>query len=312
MARSGIVSGLSGTLTEYLKLRRSLGFKLERAGRLLPQFVTFLDEHDSVIITTSLALRWALLSPSGSRRQAADRLGMVRGFAKYLAALDARTEVPCRELLPLPSSRKLIPYIYTDADICALMRATQILDGLKQMTYATLIGLLATTGMRVGEAIALDRQDVDVAAGVLVVRHSKFGKSRELLLHETTSTALSAYAHDRDLALRYPRSPSFLLSLAGTRLNYKNVHFAFLSLLRASGLDARHCRPRIHDLRHTFAVNTLLRWYREGVAVDARLPSLSTYLGHVSPASTYWYLIATPELLQRASQRAEQLVGSAS
>lgn len=306
------MSGLSGTLTEYLKLRRSLGFKLERAGRLLTQFVTFLDEHDSVIITTSLALRWALLSPSGSRRQAADRLGMVRGFAKYLAALDARTEVPCRELLSLPSSRKLIPYIYTDADICALMRATQILDGLKQMTYATLIGLLATTGMRVGEAIALDRQDVDVAAGVLVVRHSKFGKSRELLLHETTSTALSAYAHDRDLALRYPSSPSFLLSLAGTRLNYKNVHFAFLRLLRASGLDARHCRPRIHDLRHTFAVNTLLRWYREGVAVDARLPSLSTYLGHVSPASTYWYLIATPELLQRASQRAEQLVGSAS
>jgi integrase len=302
------VSGLSGALTEYLKLRRSLGFALERAGRLLPQFVAFLDEHDSVIITTSLALRWALLSPSGSRRQAADRLGMVRGFAKYLAALDARTEVPCRELLPLPSSRKLIPYIYTDADICALMRATQILYGLKQMTYATLIGLLAATGMRVGEAIALDRQDVNVAAGVLVVRHGKFGKSRELPLHATTSAALSAYAHDRDLALRYPRSPSFLLSLAGTRLNYKNVHIAFLHLLRASGLDAGQYRPRIHDLRHSFAVNTLLRWYREGVAVDARLPSLSTYLGHVSPASTYWYLIATPELLQRA----ERLVGSAS
>lgn len=312
MARSGIVSGLSGALNEYLKLRRSLGFALEREGRQLPQFVAFLKAHDSVIITASLALRWALLSPSGSWSQSTNRLGMVRGFAKYLAALDARTEIPCRELLPLPSSRKLIPYIYTDADICALMRTTQILDGLKQMTYATLIGLLATTGMRVGEAIALDRQDVNVAAGVLVVRHGKFDKSRELLLHATTSAALSAYTRDRDLALRYPRSPSFLLSLAGTRLNYKNVHFSFLRLLRASGLDARHCRPRIHDLRHTFAVNTLLRWYREGVAVDARLPSLSTYLGHVSPASTYWYLIATPELLQRASQRAERLVGSAS
>jgi integrase len=237
---------------------------------------------------------------------------MVRGFAKYLTALDARTEVPRRELLPRSSSRKLIPYIYTDADICALIRSTQILDGLKQMTYATLIGLLATTGMRVGEAIALDRQDVNVSAGMLVVRHGKFGKSRELPLHATTSAALSAYARDRDLALRYPRSPSFLLSLAGTRLNYKNVHFSFLRLLRASGLDARHCRPRIHDLRHTFAVNTLLRWYREGVAVDARLPSLSTYLGHVSSASTYWYLIATPELLQRASQRVERLVGSTS
>lgn len=310
MARSGIVSGLSGALNEYLKLRRSLGFALEREGRQLPQFVAFLEAHDSVIITASLALRWALLSPSGS--QSTNRLSMVRGFAKYLAALDARTEVPCRELLPLPSSRKLIPYIYTDADICALMRTTQILNGLKQKTYATLIGLLATTGMRVGEAIALDHQDVNIAAGVLVVRHGKFGKSRELPLHATTSAALSAYARDRDLALRYARSPSFLLSLAGTRLNYKNVHFSFLRLLRASGVDARHRRPRIHDLRHTFAVNTLLRWYREGVAVDARLPSLSTYLGHVSPASTYWYLTATPELLQCASQRAERLVGSAS
>lgn len=160
--------------------------------------------------------------------------------------------------------------------------------------------------MRVGEAIALDRDDVDCRDGALIVRQGKFGKSRELLIDPTTASALRGYVRERDRVLRHPRSPSFLLSLSGTRLHYKNVHFYFLRLLRRAGLGERRPRPRLHDLRHTFAVTTLMRWYRENVDVEARLPALSTYLGHVAPSSTYWYLTATPELLELARQRAEQ------
>lgn len=304
------MSTLCGALEEYLRVRRALGFALEREGRLLPQFVSFLGDHNSDYITAPLAIRWAIASPGGSPKQSTVRLRMVRGFAKYVAALDGRAEVPLRELLPRPSTTRLTPHIYTDEEICALMQAARILHGLKSVTYATLIGLLASTGMRVGEAIALERGDVDYLDGVLVVRQGKFGKTRELLLHATTTEALLAYARQRDRALPHPRSSSFLLSLAGTRLNYKNVHFSFLRLVQYAGLAEYRSRPRLHDLRHTFAVITLVRWYREGVDVEARLPALSTYLGHVAPSSTYWYLTATPELLELAKQRAEHVLES--
>jgi integrase len=293
-------------LADYLQLRRALGFKLAREGRLLPQFVAFLDACGSPCITVPLALCWAVAAPSGSPHQSPARLRMVRGLARYVAAFDPRTEVPARELLPPPRAARLTPYIYTDQEICALIEATALLHGLKAATYATLIGLLAATGMRVGEAIALNRDEVDERHRRLVVRHGKFGKSRELALHPTTLEALKGYAAQRDLALPHPRCAGFLLSLAGTRLEYKNVHHAFLRLLQAAGLAGRRPRPRLHDLRHTFAVATVVRWYRAGVDVDPRLPVLSTYLGHVAPSSTYWYLTATPELLELARQRAQR------
>lgn len=299
------MSALHRALDEYLRVRRALGFALEREGRLLPQFVSFVEDHDSAYITVPLAIRWAIASPGGSPTQSHVRLRMVRGFAKYLAALDSRTEVPSRGLLPASRNTRPTPYIYTDDEIDALVRAARFLRNLKSATYATLIGLLAATGMRVGEAIALDRCDVDCREDVLVIRQGKFGKSRELLLHPTTTQALRGYASARDRALPHPRSPSFLLSLAGTRLHYKNVHSSFLRLVRHAGLADQRQRPRLHDLRHSFAVTTLVRWYREGVDVEARLPSLSTYLGHVAPSSTYWYLTATPQLLQLARQRTE-------
>ena len=302
------MSTLHGALEEYLWVRRALGFALEREGRLLPQFVSFLEHRNSDYITAALAIRWAIASPGGSSKQSHARLRIVRGFAKYVAALDARTEVPLHELLPRPSTTRLTPYIYTDEEICALMQAARTLHGLKGVTYATLIGLLASTGMRVGEAIALERDDVDYLDGVLVVRQGKFGKTRELLIHATTTEALLAYARQRDRALPHPRSSSFLLSLAGTRLNYKNVHFSFLRLVQCAGFAEHRPRPRLHDLRHAFAVTTLVRWYREGVDVEARLPALSTYLGHVAPSSTYWYLTATPALLGLAKQRAEHVL----
>jgi integrase len=302
------MSPLQRRLDEYLRVRRALGFSLAREGRLLPQFVRFLERHGHSAISTSLALRWALAPPDASPPWAHARLAMVRGFARYLVARDPRTDVPPVELLPAPRTKRLVPYIYTDAEVCALMQGARTLRGLKGATYATLLGLLAATGMRVGEAIALQRDDVDDHAGVLVVRHGKFGKSRELPLHPTTTAALRAYARKRDRVLRHPRSPSFLLSRAGTRLHYKNVHAAFLRLVPRVRLAAhRPRRPRLHDLRHTFAVATLVRWYRAGLDVEVRLPALSTYLGHVAPSSTYWYLTATPELLHLAQRRAQRV-----
>jgi integrase len=229
-----------------------------------------------------------------------------------MRALDPRTEVPAsaRELLPPLGARRRAPYIYSAADVCALMRAAARLRGLKAATYATLLGLLAATGLRVGEALALDHTDLDLRAALLVVRRGKFGKARALALHPTTVTALRAYARTRDRAWPRPRGPAFFLSTHGTRLLYNNVHGAFLRLVAQAGLATRRPRrPRIHDLRHSFAVQTLVAWYRAGEDVEVRLPALSTYLGHVHPSCTYWYLTATPPLLRLAAQRLERVLG---
>jgi len=302
------MSPLQRALDDYMRVRRALGFGLAREGRLLPQFVTFLERHGHASLSAPLALRWALTPLGVSPQWARTRLAMVRGFARYLAAHDPRTQVPGLELLPPPPTARRMPYLYTDAEVCALVQAARTLPGLKGATYATLLGLLAATGMRVGEALALERDDVDAHDRVLRIRHGKFGKARELPLHPTTTAALRAYARERDRMLPHPRSPSFLLSRAGTRLHYTNVHATFLRLLHRTRLALPPPpRPRLHDLRHTFAVTTLVRWYRAGVEVEVRLPALSTYLGHVAPSSTYWYLTATPELLQLAHRRAQRV-----
>jgi len=302
------MSALRDALPEYLAVRRALGFKMEREGRLLPDFISYLELRGAPAVTTALALEWAKQPPDGHPAWWAQRLGAVRGLAKHLQAFDARTEVPPPELLP-HRSRRATPFLYSPQDIARLMEAARNLcPPLRSATYTTLIGLLAVTGMRVGEAIRLDRQDVDWTYGLLVVRNSKFGKSREVPLHDSTVETLRGYERLRDRHVRRPKAPSFLLSTAGTRLLYKNVHRTFLDLVRQAGLQRRsaHCRPRPHDLRHTFAVSTLLDWYRTGADVEAQLPLLSTYLGHADPGSTYWYLSATPELLSLAARRLER------
>jgi integrase len=308
------MSALRDRLDEYLSVRRSLGFKLVEEARLLSQFVAHLEEHQVLTVTTEIALEWSMLSPSRSRSQGSKRLGMVRGFAKHLLALDPATQVPPAQLLPNQPHRA-IPFIYSDLDIQRLQEeARKIRTPLRAGTYVTLIGLLATTGMRVGEVIRLDRKDVDMKNGVLTVRDSKFGKSREVPLHESTVQALRTYARRRARLCPHPKSPAFLVSTPGTRLIYKNVQHVYIMLTRRAGLTPRSpsCRPRIHDLRHTFAVRTVLEWYRASLDVETRLPLLSTYLGHSAPASTYWYLSATPELMALASQRLEQASGGAS
>lgn len=296
-------------LDDYLELRRALGFKLERPGALLADFIGYVDRAGADYLTTELALRWAMQPAVADPSWWATRLGAVRVFARHLSSIDPRTEVPPPDLL-VGRSRRARAYLYSPADIAALIAAARTIGSpLKAATYETVIGLLFVTGMRVGEVIGLDREDVHRGDGVLVVRGAKFGKSREVALHATTLDALDDYAHVRARFWPRPSSPAFFLSTTGTRLLYKNVHYLFHRLVDQAGLARGSHRPRPHDLRHTFAVNTLLGWYRAGVDVEAHLPELSTYLGHVAPGSTYWYLSAAPELLGLAAERMEQAQG---
>ncbi len=304
------MTDLHQILEDYLGVRRALGYKLERAGRLLPRFVTYLEESGAAFISTKVALAWATEAGRGGPPWFAARLGLVRPFAKYVSALDPRTEIPSADLLPRRRSRGA-PYLYSEADVQALLAAAGALRSpFIASTYTALFGLLACTGMRVGEALALDRSDLDRRLGLLLVRHSKFGKSRLVPLDPTTLFALEDYGRKRDRTIRSAKSASLLVSSVGTRLDYRRVHRVFLHLVQSTDLaDRRPRRPRIHDLRHSFAVRTLLDWYRAGVDVEPRLPLLSTYLGHVSPSSTYWYLTAIPDLITLAHRRLERVLG---
>ncbi len=298
---------LTESLADYLALRRSLGYKLERAGKLLAQFVGYLDALGASRVTVEAALCWARLPGGADISWWSHRLSVVRGFAAYLRTLDPATEVPAADLLPA-RSRRATPYLYSDDDIAALLAAAATLRSpLRVATVRTLIALLAVSGLRVGEAIRLDRDDFDLASGLLIVRHSKFGKSREVPLHPSAVDALRRYLGRPDRP-RPAATPALFISVAGTRLLYCSVQWTFGRLARRAGLAARSgsCRPRLHDLRHTFAIKSVLDGYAGGVDTQARLPLLSTYLGHVDPGATYWYLSAAPELLALAGQRLAQ------
>lgn len=298
---------LRAELADYLALRRALGYRLARPEKLLGQFLDHLERAGESRITMQTALDWARLPNNGGSNWWAYRLSAVRGFATYLHVLNSAHEVPAAELLP-HRPRRASPYLYSDADIAALIAATASLrTPLRRATFAALIGLLAVTGMRVGEAIALDRGDVNLAAGRLVVRHGKFGKARELALHPTTVDALRRYQRLRDRSAPATGTSAVFVSTAGTRLIYCNVHNTFHRLVRLTGLTPRSpsCRPRIHDLRHSFAVAAMLDAYAAGQDGQTRLTLLSTWLGHVHPGSTFWYLSASPELMAVAGQRLE-------
>ena len=293
---------------DYLAMRRSLGYKLRRDGRLLLDFTDHLARAGQATITTRAAIEWATQPAGAAPSWWRIRLSVVRCFARYLQALDPACEIPPVGLLPATSTR-ITPYLYSPADIAALVHAAGTLAApLKAATFQTLISLLAVTGMRVGEAAALGRSDVDLEAGLLTVT-GKYGKVRLVPLHPTTTGMLRGYAIRRDQLCPEPASRAFFITTAGTRLRVPKIDETFATLLALAGVEApgRHRRPRIHDLRHTFAVATYLRWHKEGTDVQASLPVLSTFLGHVSPASTWWYLQATPELLALAAERLEPL-----
>jgi integrase len=303
----GPATWLWAALGDYLALRRALGFALRRDEKLLIQFLTYLEGHGKDTVTVADALAWATLPAGASPAWLGFRMGVIRGFAGYLHTLDPNVQVPPRGLLP-GTSRRAVPYLYTDTDIAALMTQTRRLrTPLRAATIATLIGLLSVTGLRIGEAIGLDDTDVDVEAGLLRVRQAKGGTQRLVPLHPTTVAALTDYRHHRRQVFPQPVGPALFVSTNGQRLHYVNVCATFITLVRRAGLAPRPapCRPRIHDLRHSFAVRTLLDWYRDGGDIASRLPLLSTYLGHVDPKATYWYLDAAPELMAQAARRLE-------
>jgi integrase len=306
------MSTLRQAMADYLVMRRVLGYSLARTEKLLTQFLTFVEARGEDHLTTETALAWATLSATADRGWMASRLSVVRRFAVHLRGIDPATEAPPRDLLP-GRSRRATPYLYSGDEIVALMSAAATLSTPhRSATYRTLIALLAVTGMRVGEAINLDIDDFDVTSGAITIRHGKFDKSRALPLHPTTVDALRAYLTRGDRPRQPARSTALFVSPPGNRLLYTNVQNTFHQLVLRAGIKPRSaaCRPRLHDLRHAFAVRTLLDSYREEGDPAARLAVLSTYLGHVDPGKTYWYLSAAPELLQLAGDRLERYLGA--
>ena len=301
------MSALRAALQDYLLLRRSLGHQMAEAAWQLPDFVEFLDGIGQRTVTIQATLAW-IQDRQGEQvtTMSPRRMTAVRGFARYLSGIDPDTEVPPLGLLP-HRQRWRQPFIYSDADIAAVLAAAATINTpVRAATYHTLIGLLAVSGIRIGEGINLDRDDIDWTEGVLRIRESKFGKSRLVPAQTSTMKALRDYDLLRDEALPRPKDPSFFLSRTRKRLIYAVVSATFRQLVDAAGVGtAAPYPPRLHDLRHTFAIRTLLHWYRTADNVQAKIPSLSTYLGHREPASTYWYISAAPELLALAAARRE-------
>jgi len=301
---------LEKALRDYVALHRAMGFKFHQAEWCLKHFVSFMNQRGASRITAQLAYEWAIQPAQAKPARWAERLGFVRRFARYMQTDHPDTEVPPAHLIAAHNARAK-PYLYSHEEIARLMAAAKALspgDRLPGLSYCYLIGLLAATGLRISEALALTNEDVDLNLGILTVRASKFGKSRLVPLHRSTKRMLNAYARRRDALIGEPRSPYFLVAPRGGRLWGPTVRVAFYALSRQIGLRGQNDRhgPRLHDLRHRFAVETLHRWYGCGQDAEVLLPSLSTYMGHVNIQDTYWYLSACPELLGAAAERLQR------
>jgi integrase len=300
------MSPLEAALVDYLGLRRALGHKLDDAGRQLARFVAYLDDVGADTVTMETALGFVLdpdLDPASTNP--GRRLTAVRGFARHLAGSNADTEIPPAGLVSYRARRRT-PYLFSDDDVAAVIRCARTLARwpFRAETQATLIGLLAVTGMRVGEVLRLEPSDIDWADAVIMVRDTKFGKGRNVPVSASTIEALADYRHRRDQTRAV--TTRLFVSHAGTPVAYSYFGATFRKAVAASGIgEGSPVWPRVHDLRHSFAVRTLLGWYRAGLDVEALLPRLSTYLGHREPRFTYTYLTATPELLGHASARLE-------
>jgi integrase/recombinase XerD len=303
------MTALEQALSDYLNLRRRLGYFLERDEAELKQFVCFVEQEGAERITTELALRWARMPANQHPIVWRWRLGKVRQFAGYLTTIDPASEIPSKDLLPVRQPR-VAPYIYAPQEIVSVMAAARRLRRpLTAAMFETVIGLMASSGLRLREALALDRADVDLQGGTLDIRANKSHRQREVVLHPSATAALKHYCRVRDEHCRTPASPSFFVTAQGRR-PVKTVFWqTFRELIKQAGLEGRgnRVRPRPHDLRHTFAVRTLIGWYRSGEQIDRKMPVLSTYLGHASLESTYWYLQAVPELIELVSDRLQDI-----
>ena len=303
------MSGLQAHVDDYLRLRRALGFKLKEDERVLGQLVGYLETAGAETVTSELAIRWARLPVGVHLNHWAKRLRIARGFAAYMQTIDPTTEIPPRDVFPTRRQRAT-PYLFSQQDICRLLgEARRLRHPLRAASYEALFGLLAVSGMRIGVAITLGREDVDLDAGLITIRKAKLDRARLVPLHPTATDALRRYASERDRLCPTPRSRAFFLSGAGTPVLAVGLRATFREITTRIGVRTEEVHPRIHDLRHRFAVQTLIGWQRSGVNIDEHIATLSTYLGHVSPADTYWYLSASPELMALAAERVHDRFG---
>jgi integrase/recombinase XerD len=309
------MSTLRENVTDYLATRRAMGFKVEGLSKLLLSFVAFCEARGATRVQNDLAVEWATATIKVRVNAAlfARRMDAVRIFARYQHALDPATQIP-PEAICNRRYRPKEPNVFSEAEILALLAASDTLSPrFKAVTWRTLIGLLAATGIRPGEACRLTVSDIDLANGVVQVLQTKFDKSRLVFIHPTTATVLGHYLQvRRDWVGRTARAcPAVFVNSRREAINPDRLGVTFRQIVAAAGITTApgHRPPRLHDVRHTFTVTTLLDWYRDGHDVQARLPLLSTWLGHVDPASTYWYLHAVPELLAHATRRLEARTG---
>jgi len=306
------MSDLARHVDDYLRLRRALGFKLEREGHDLPQLVSYIEAAGAATLTVDLVIAWAGLPQGVQSIYLVHRLGAARRFARYLQTIDPTTEVPPTGIWPAKSHRR-VPYLYSDEEVQRLLGAArQLQPPLQAATYEALFGLLAVSGMRVGEARGLLRDDVDLADGVLTIKEAKFDRSRLVPLHASATDALRSYAAVRDRLCPRRTAKTFFICASGTGLHHTCVHATFKKLIAAAGLGSATVRPRIHDLRHSFTVRTFIELYRSGADVHAHIAALSNYLGHIDPAGTYWYLSAAPELMELAAAHLDRRFGGQS
>lgn len=307
------MSQLSEELDRYLNIRRSLGYKLSTAERILRRFTAFAESENTEYISTALFLRWQEAFCKANKQTWANRLGIIRMFAQWLHSMDSKHEIPPQSLIPR-RIRRPHPYIYSEDDIRHIVETAAELpsiNGIRALTCSTLFGLISVTGLRVSEALSLDTDDVDLENGVITLRQGKLGKARLLPVSDCTRIRLACYAKERDRLLG-AHSQAFFVTDYGKRLTDCGARYNFAVVCQTIGLRSpqmfnRHGRgPRIHDLRHTFAVRTLLHWYRNSGEPAREMIKLSTYLGHSDPKHTYWYIEAVPELLELASKRIEE------
>jgi integrase len=287
---------------------------LQNGKNVLNRFAAYVTSKKSLHITNQLALEFATQNHNSSPHQWCVTLGIIRRFATHLRMIDPHTEVPPPDLLPPHSYHRRSPYIYSTSDISKLLNACNNLltqDPLDAQTYYTLFGLIAVTGMRTGEALALGRESVDFKLGIITIRESKFRKSRKIPIHISAVKKLLIYATARDRYFGKPRSSYFFVNKQGTGLKPPSVYSVFNKVCLEVGLrkKGKPGGPRIVDLRHTMAVNTLIRCYEDGLNTDVMIPALSTYLGHENPVNTYWYFTGTPELLNLINIRLEKQFG---
>ncbi|TQE95105.1 MAG: tyrosine-type recombinase/integrase [Spiribacter salinus] len=301
----------------YLAYRRNLGFKLTIDGTQLKAFARFADDMgDQDRLTVGLAEQWARASERQDPFTWARRIEVLRGFARFCMRFEPATEIPPRDLFGA-AHRRLVPHIYTDEELIALLEAANCLpspNGLRPATCRTVFGLLAASGLRISEALALTRTDVDLVTGVLWIRETKRHKHRLVPLHPSTVKALRTYTRIRDQKLHYRASDHFFLRDDGQPTNQAIILYALQTLCCQLGFQPRgdYHRHRLHDLRHTFIVKSTLSFYEQGVDIDRAVLALSTYVGHAKVSDTYWYFTGIPELMALAGERFHRYVLGAS